>query len=79
MNKHWAFASLRVSTLLLFALLLALSAGIASAHETTVIQSDPADGATVAESPSQVTAQFSEELDTQGSTMVVLDAAGPPG
>jgi copper resistance protein C len=76
MNKPRIPASRPVSALLLLALLLAFSAGVASAHETTVVQSEPADGATVAASPSQVTAKFSEELDTQGSTMVVLDGSG---
>jgi methionine-rich copper-binding protein CopC len=56
--------------------ILILSFGVASAHDVAVTQSDPADGSTVAQSPAQVTAQFSEELDTQGSSMIVVDAAG---
>lgn len=49
---------------------------MASAHEVTLVRSDPVDGAVLAESPAQVVAQFGEELDTQGSTMIILDAAG---
>jgi copper resistance protein C len=56
--------------------LLVLPAATAFAHDTTVVHSNPADGATLAASPSTVTAQFSEELETKGSTMVVLDAGG---
>jgi LPXTG-motif cell wall-anchored protein len=56
--------------------ILILSFGVALAHETEVTQSDPPDGSTVAQSPARVTAVFSEELDTQGSTMIVVDAAG---
>jgi copper resistance protein C len=66
----------RIVVLLLSLALFALPAALASAHETTVTRSDPADGSTVAVSPAQVTAQFSEELDTVGSTMIVVDAAG---
>jgi methionine-rich copper-binding protein CopC len=38
--------------------------------------SDPADGAAVAASPARVTAQFREKFDSNGSTMIVVDAAG---
>jgi methionine-rich copper-binding protein CopC len=75
MNHHRISPS-RLAAALVTLILLAFPAAMASAHEATVMDSDPAGGATVAQSPAQVTAQFSEELDTQGSTMIVLDAAG---
>jgi len=53
-----------------------LLATAAAAHTTTVVKSDPADGAVVARSPARVTAQFNEELDTKQSTMRVVDAGG---
>lgn len=75
MKKHEISAS-RLLSVLVMLVLFTLSATIVSAHETTVTNSDPADGAVVGTSPAQVTAQFSEELDTQGSTMIVVDASG---
>jgi copper resistance protein C len=57
-------------------IILALSAAVALAHDATVTQSDPAEGATVNTSPAQVVAQFSEELVTKSSTMKVVNAGG---
>ena len=57
-------------------IVLALSAALALAHDTSVTQSDPAGGATLSTSPAQVVAQFSEELVTKSSTMKVLNAGG---
>ena len=56
--------------------LLALTVTMAAAHTTEVTHSDPADGSIVTKSPDQVVAQYSEELDTTGSTIRVMDAAG---
>lgn len=69
-------AGRRAAVALLTVLLLALSTAIALAHETTVTSSQPAAGSTVTAAPAQVSATFDEELDTQGSTMQVLDASG---
>ncbi|MCB9423083.1 MAG: copper resistance protein CopC [Ardenticatenaceae bacterium] len=46
------------------------------AHDATVIKSEPADGAVLAESPSEVTAWFEEELVSGQSTMSVLNIQG---
>ena len=56
--------------------IMALSALIAAAHTTTITKADPAVGSTVAQSPAQVMAQFSEEVVSRGSTLKVLDASG---
>ena len=56
--------------------ILSLSVTLVAAHSATVTSSDPADEATLTRSPAQVIAQFDEELDTGGSTMKVMDAAG---
>jgi len=48
----------------------------AAAHTTTVVKSNPANGAVVAGNLTQVTAQFSEELETKLSRIQVLDASG---
>jgi methionine-rich copper-binding protein CopC len=66
----WPLASLAVLVIL------ALSATLVLAHNTTVTQSDPGDGATVNKSPAQVVAQFGEELVTKSSTMKVVKAGG---
>jgi methionine-rich copper-binding protein CopC len=59
------------------AVLLSLAfAGAASAHEIEVTRSDPAAGALFEQSPAQVRAWFDEELQTKGSTLVILDADG---
>lgn len=68
--NHWLVAATAALVLVL------VLATAAAAHTTTVVQSSPADGSTVAASPSQVTAQFSEELDTKQSVMQVFNAAG---
>jgi methionine-rich copper-binding protein CopC len=76
-TKHGYLRRENGLTAVLWALLILLSSiTLAAAHETTVTSSDPADGAIVAESPDQVSATFSEELDTKGSTMIVVDATG---
>jgi methionine-rich copper-binding protein CopC len=69
-------AASRLGVLLGLLVIFSLSAAAVSAHETTVTQSDPADGSILTTSPTSVTAQFTEELDTKGSTMIVVDAAG---
>jgi methionine-rich copper-binding protein CopC len=53
-----------------------LFAGGASAHGVEVTNSDPAAGAALDRSPTQVRAWFNEELQSGVSTMVVLDAKG---
>jgi methionine-rich copper-binding protein CopC len=62
--------------MLMCLVIVSLSITLVAAHSATVTNSDPADGATLMRSPSQVLAQFDEELDTDGSTMKVTDAAG---
>ncbi len=76
MNEHRDPASRLVPALLLLAVLLTFSVGVAAAHGILLTQSDPPDGVTVPRSPSQVIAKFSEELDTKGSMMIVVDAEG---
>lgn len=66
----------RSLALLAAMLCLVFSAGIALAHTTTVTRADPTAGSTVAKAPTQVLAQFSEEIASQGSTLKVLDASG---
>lgn len=46
-----------------------------SAH-SEVVSSEPEDGQVLAQSPSQVKALFSEELETQTSTLLVIDSGG---
>jgi methionine-rich copper-binding protein CopC len=41
-----------------------------------LVKSQPEDGAVLAQSPEQLVAWFSEELETHSSTLQVLDAAG---
>ena len=65
-----------LSVALAASVVVVLLAATASAHTTTVVQSSPADGATVDQSPAQVTAQFSEELETKQSVMQVFNAGG---
>ena len=56
---------------------LALMATVALAHGPEVLlRTDPSDGATLEQSPSQVRAWFSAELDTGMSTLQVFDAEG---
>ena len=57
-------------------LILLMFATTAAAHATTVIKTEPADGAIVTGNLTQVTAQFNEELHTKLSRMKVLDANG---
>ena len=59
-------------------LILLMFAKAAAAHATTVVKSDPGNGAVVTGNLTQVTAQFSEELHTKLSRMTVLDAHGKP-
>lgn len=71
--------SMRSNRLLALALAIALTvvgAGVASAHETVVTSSNPADKATVAQAPAKVTVVVSEEAVSGKSGLKVLDAAG---
>lgn len=54
----------------------ALWVAIVSAHGVVLVRSEPAAGSTVESPPEQVRAWFNEELDTDGSTLQVLDAEG---
>lgn len=50
---------------------------VVSAHGPEVLQkTEPADGAVLEQSPAQVTAWFSDELDTKLSTLQVFDSTG---
>lgn len=55
----------------------ALWSTAALAH-SELLGSNPADGAIVSPAPEWVIARFSTEITTDGSTIVVLDAAGNP-
>jgi methionine-rich copper-binding protein CopC len=78
-----SFISTHVSRLLRKGLLgglvlwLALVAGvyIAAAH-SEVVESNPADGASLDQPPEQVSLTFTEELDTSGSNLAVFDQNG---
>lgn len=52
-----------------------LTAAPASAHDV-LVSSDPADGAELAESPTQITLTFNNDLSTLGGLMVLTDASG---
>ncbi|MGU3502688.1 copper resistance CopC family protein [Mycobacterium sp. C31M] len=66
----------RLLAVLIAALLAVFSApGVASAH-ATLLSSDPASGATLAEGPATVSATFSEDLQTAFAAMTVV---GPDG
>jgi copper resistance protein C len=75
-NKTAKWLTSLLAGLAVAVLMMAFSAGLVAAHTTTVTKSDPAADAVLATAPAQVMAQFSEELDTKGSTMIVKDAAG---
>lgn len=53
-----------------------LLAGPAVAHEPEVLDSNPAAGAVLDQPPPQIVIHFNEELATQKSRLIVLDAAG---
>lgn len=53
-----------------------LLAGPAVAHEPEVLDSNPAAGEVLDQSPPQIVIHFAEELTSQKSTLIVLDAAG---
>jgi len=60
--------------------LLVLGTGVAWAHDATVKHSEPGDGDTIKQSPTQIVAKFSEEISpTQSSMQVVLAGAPVPG
>lgn len=61
--------------LLAVAVIILATARFASAH-SELIRSEPADGATVATAPQQVTIEFSQLLDPAQSSITVVDAAG---
>lgn len=56
-------------------LVLLLAAAPVAAH-SLLVKSQPEEGAVLAQSPEQLLAWFSEELETHSSTLQVLDAAG---
>lgn len=53
----------------------AVSVAPASAHDR-IISSDPADGAVLDHSPTQITLTFSDEIEALGSQVVVVDTLG---
>lgn len=53
-------------------LVLATGVNVASAH-SELAESNPADGATLDEPPDQVSLTFTEELDTDGSSVAIFD------
>ena len=59
----------------LLLLVLLTAPAIALAH-AKLIESDPAPGAVVTQSPERVIARFSDELDRAGSSMSVVDGQG---
>ncbi len=60
-----------------FVLWLALVAGVAiAAAHSDVAESNPADGASLDKAPEQVSLTFTEELDTNGSSLAVFDQNG---
>ncbi len=76
------FSTADYATTNLMALAMALLASIwlaavVSAHGPEVLQkTEPADGVVLEQSPAQVTAWFSDELDTKLSTLQVFDSTG---
>src|SRR5687768_15868765 len=64
-----AYALAAVATLVL------LFPGTATAH-AELIEATPADGATVEGTPDEISATFSEPLETDGSTFSLRNAAG---
>jgi len=60
-----------------FVALLALGTGVAWAHDATVKHSEPGDGATIKQSPTQILAKFSEEISPTQSSMQVVMASTP--
>jgi methionine-rich copper-binding protein CopC len=65
----------RLVVLLLALAFSALPVVVASAHEMMVARSDPADGTTVAASPTHIMAQFGAEFNTiGGSTILMIEA-----
>jgi methionine-rich copper-binding protein CopC len=70
MRRHtMAFAHLVAAGLVV------LIAGQAAGHET-VVSSEPAAGAVLADPPDEVVVVFSGEIDPDGSSFVVVDASG---
>ncbi len=67
MKGHWLIISV---------LLALVGFSRVRAHTIEVVKSEPAAGAVLTEAPSEVRVWFSEELQTQGSTLQVLDAQG---
>lgn len=66
---------LRVLTLPAIAALLLLFPARAAAH-AVLLQATPADGETVEGTPAEISASFSEPLETDGSTFSLRNAAG---
>ena len=67
---HRATAALAV-----FALLALSLPALVVAHGD-LVESDPADGATLTATPYRLTATFAEEIDPEASTLIVEDASG---
>ncbi len=65
----------RLLALAAVAAVLLASPGLVSAH-AELIEGVPADGATVEETPAEISATFSEPLETDGSTFSLRNAAG---
>lgn len=67
---------MRQKLILLIGLATLLTFRAVSAHEVTFIQSDPMNGAIIAQAPAQIHAQFGEELQTGVSILQVFNADG---
>lgn len=67
---------MRQKLILLISLATLLVFRAVSAHEVTFLQSDPMNGAIVAQAPAQIRAQFGEELQTGVSILQVFNADG---
>ena len=61
----------------LFVLLLA-NAGLAAAHSVTLLRSEPVAGAVLDQSPRQIAAKFSEELNPKGSILQIFTEEDKP-
>ncbi len=61
----------------LFVLFLA-NAGLVAAHSVTLLRSEPVAGAVLDQSPKQIVAKFSEELNPNGSTLQIFTEQDKP-
>ena len=67
---------MRQKLTLLIGLATLLAFSVVSAHEVTFLQSDPMNGAIIAQAPDQIRAEFGEELQTGVSILQVYNADG---